>query len=288
MDILQQVISGLTSGSLYVLLAIGISLVYRTLGVVNFAYGETFMLGAFIGLILYDWLHIPFVLTFILTIIISGFIGILIERVAYRRLYRKHHLILLLTTVGVSVFLRNGATAVFGTVPQAFPAVFGEKPIIIGELIFIPQNLFILSVAVAIMVFLQFFLKSKFGTAMRAAAQSKDAASLMGIDISKTTMATWGISAALGGIAGLLMSPIFFVATTVGTSILIKGFAAAVLGGIGNITGAIVGGLLLGIIENIGAFYISSTWKDGISFAIMLIVLMIRPAGLFGKYIEKI
>jgi len=135
---------------------------------------------------------------------------------------------------------------------------------------------------------LQFFLKSKFGTAMRAAAQSKDAASLMGIDISKTTMATWGISAALGGIAGLLMSPIFFVATTVGTSILIKGFAAAVLGGIGNITGAIVGGLLLGTIENIGAFYISSTWKDGISFAVMLLVLMIKPAGLFGKYIEKI
>jgi len=288
MDLLQQIVSGLTTGSLYVLLALGVSLLYRALEIVNFAYGETFMLGAFTGLILYDWLHIPFPITLILTMVISGLIGVLIEKIAYRRLYKKHHLILLLATVGVSVFIRSGATAVFGTVPQAFPSVFGEKPIMLGTLILIPQNLFILGVACVIAIILQIFLKGNFGTAMRAAAQSKDAASLMGINIVSTTVATWGISSALGGVAGLLMSPIFFVATTVGTSILIKGFAAAVLGGIGNLPGAIVGGLLLGIIENIGAFYISSTWKDGISFAVMLLVLMVRPAGLFGKYIEKI
>jgi branched-chain amino acid transport system permease protein len=285
MDIfLQAIINSLASGSMYALIAIGYSLIVSTMDLTNFAQGEIFMVGAFFGLTFFVWLGLPFWLSFMLAVLATAILACIIERLAYRPLYKAPINYLLLSTIGVSILLKNAARIVWGTETFAFPSVLGDKPVYIGNLIIIPQNIWIIGVGIFFMIILSLFLKkTNFGTAMRAVSMNKLAASLMGIKLSMVTMCTMAISAALGAVSGVMMAPVFHVDASMGSLVGLKAFTAAVLGGYGDLRGAVIGGLTLGILETLGSRFISSNYRDAIAFIVLFIILFIRPQGIMGK-----
>ena len=280
----QAIISSLASGSMYALIALGFSLIFSTMGLTQFAQGEIFMLGAFFGLTFFVTMHLPFWLSFILAIIATALVACIIERLAFRPLYGSPINYLLLSTIGVSIFLKNAARIVWGTETFAFPSVLGENPIHIGGIVIIPQNLWIIGVGFFFMIVLSLFLnRTRFGTAMRAVSMNKLAASLMGVNLAWVTLSTMGISAGLGAVAGVMMAPIFHVDATMGSLVGLKAFTAAVIGGYGNLRGAVLGGLTLGLIETLGGGFISSNYRDAIAFIVLFIILYVRPQGMLGS-----
>jgi branched-chain amino acid transport system permease protein len=281
---LQGILSSLASGSMYALIAIGYSLIVSTMDLTNFAQGEFFMVGAFFGLTFYVWMGLPFGLAFLLAILATALLTIIIERLAFKPLYKSPINYLLLSTIGVSILLKNLARVIWGTETYAFPSVLGDKPFSIGKLVIIPQNIWIICVGILFMIILSLFLnRTNFGTAMRAVSMNKLAASLMGIKLSVVTMSTMAISGVLGAVAGLMMAPVFHVDATMGSLVGLKAFTAAVLGGYGDLRGAVLGGLLLGMIETLGSLFISSNYRDAIAFIVLFIILFVRPQGIMGK-----
>jgi len=283
--IVQNIIGALTIGSIYALLALGYSLIYKASGLMTFVQGDLFMLGAFVGLTLYAYLQIPFVISLILTMIIMFIAGLLIEKFVIRILLQKKAVVIyvVLSTIALSIILQNFAMLVWGSKAFYFPSVFGVSQIKIGSFSVIPESLLGLGTAIICMVLLHIFMtKTRFGVSMRASAQDPLAAKTMGINVSKTTGVTWGVSAALAGVAGVLFAPMYAVSMTIGFSPGLKGFAGAVIGGYGNMYGAIVGSLSLGLMETFVAGYISSSYKDFISFSILILVLIIKPTGIFN------
>lgn len=285
--VFQQILNGLTNGSIYALLAIGVTMIYKSLGMLNFAHGDTVMISAFICLTLIT-AGIPIPLAIVLTIIAAAFIGCCLERFIYRKLEFSSFTNLLIATVGVSYIMKNLAIVVWGAEPQVFPALFSTEPINLGKLLLLPQNIGIICVAACLVVVLQlFFYKTKTGKQMRAAATDSEGASMMGINVNKCRLVTFGISAAFAAIAGILLSPIFYVSVDMGTLVGLKAFSAAILGGFGNIVGAMLGGIILGIVEALGATYATAAYKDIISFVLLFLFLYFKPNGILGKRIEQ-
>lgn len=285
---IDLVIVGLSLGMIYGLVAIGISLIYSGLDIIHFAHGEIYMLGAFIGLTIYNHFQLPFIVVLIGSMVITGLIGAAIERVFYRRLtksgggYTVAGMGMVICGFGMAIVLQNVAFLIWGPKPYPFPVTFG-MPVEIGDLTLPSSYIWIVSAALVLMVSLHLFLKkTRLGLAVRAVAGNKDIAFLMGINVPLTITLIFGLACALGAAAGVLIGPINYVQVLMGVGILVKAFAAAVIGGFGSLPGAVLGGLLVGVIESLGAGYLSGSYKDIYAFILLICVLMLRPAGMFG------
>lgn len=280
----QAVVSSLAIGSVYTLLALGYTIIFSTMQMSHFAQGEIFMIGAFLGYTFYVASSIPFPIAVVVSIIITIFVMLIIERLAYRPMYSGPSIYLILSTIGMSIFLKNLAQLIWSSDTFPFPSIFGDEPQYVGGIMVVPQSIVITSICVALMIGIYLFMKkTKTGVAMRAVSMNKSAASLMGIKLTRIMMITYGMGAALAAVAGILVAPIYKVYAGMGTGVGIKALTAAVMGGFGNVQGAMVGGLLLGLIETLGSGFISSQYKDAIAFLVLIAVLLVRPQGLFGK-----
>jgi branched-chain amino acid transport system permease protein len=286
--VIDLVIIGLSVGMVYALVALGISLIFSGLDIVHFAHGEIYMLGAFIGLMLFQRLALPYVPTLLLAIVLTGLIGVLIERLFYRRLtrsgggYTVAGMGMIIAGFGMSIVLQNVAFLIWGAKPLPFPVPFG-MPLEIGNLALPMSYVWIVVAALGLMFGLNLLLrKTMLGLAMRAVAYNKDIAYLSGVNVPLMISLTFGIGCALGAAAGVLIGPINYVQVQMGIGILIKAFAAAVVGGFGSLPGAVLGGLLVGVTESLGAGYVSGTYKDIYAFILLIVVMMVKPSGILG------
>jgi branched-chain amino acid transport system permease protein len=287
--VLDLVIIGLSVGMIYALVALGISLIFSGLDIVHFAHGEIYMLGAFIGLLFFQKLALPYVPALLLAIVATGLIGIAIERLFYRRLtrsgggYTVAGMGMIIAGFGMSIVLQNVAYLVWGAKPLPFPVPFG-RPVEVGNLTLPMSYVWIVAAALLFMLTLNLLLrKTRIGLAMRAVAYNKDIAFLSGVNVPLMISLIFGIGCALGAAAGVLIGPINYVQVQMGTGVLIKAFAAAVVGGFGSLPGAVVGGLLVGVVESLGAGFISGTYKDVYAFILLIVVLMLKPSGILGR-----
>lgn len=279
----QLLLGGLMVGSIYALLGMGYSLIYRASGLLTFAQGEYFMLGAFGIYTTMVMAGLPFLIAAPIVIIAMVGVGFASERLLIGPLLRRGSspIHIVLATIGLAIFLQNIAMMIWGSEGFYVPSVLGDMPFQINDVYIVPQNLAIVGFMFAAMIGLHVFMnKSRLGTTLRAAAQDKLAASVLGINVSFAVGLTWGIAVGLAGIAGLLIAPIYGVNAHMGLLVGLKGFAAAVIGGYGSIYGAVVGGLLVGVVETMTSGYIDSTMKDVIVFAFLLAVLFFKPTGL--------
>ena len=283
MDIATLLVAGIAKGSLYALAALALVLIYKTQDVVNFAFGEIFMFGAFSGYISLKILALPYWLSFVLAVVSIGFFGALIERVAVRRVAHMPHLTLAMVTVGLSFAMKGAARIPFGSDIYTFPPIFPDEPIRMAGVVVAPQSLATIIVAVAVTgAFFVFFRRSSLGKQMRATQQNVTGARLVGVNVNKVFSVTWALSAAVGAVAGVLAAPSVLVYPDMGVTFLLKGFAAAVLGGLDSVPGAIVGGFLVGIIEMLVGGLVSTAFQDVSAFFIIMLVLFLKPDGLFG------
>ncbi len=290
-SILEQIINGLRSGSIYALIALGYTMVYGIAKMINFAHGDIIMVGAYSLYVTIVLLNIPVPAAVLLTIAFCALLGILIERVAYKPLRKAPALAVLITAIGMSFLLQSLALLIFKADPIAFKSIINVNSISIGGVTISGINIVTLVVTFICMIALTFFInKTKAGSAMRAVSEDKAAAELMGINVNKTISMTFAIGSALAAIAGILFVCQYqSMKPTLGALPGIKAFVAAVLGGIGSIPGAMLGGILLGVIESISKAYISSELTDAIVFGVLVLVLLVKPSGLLGKNrIEKV
>uniref|UniRef100_A0A7C3ZAS8 Branched-chain amino acid ABC transporter permease n=1 Tax=Desulfobacca acetoxidans TaxID=60893 RepID=A0A7C3ZAS8_9BACT len=280
--LLQQLINGLTTGSAYALIALGYTMIYGILGLINFAQGEIYMGGAFVTVLLLATGRVPFLLAVAAGMAAAAVLGLILERVAFRPLRGAHPLVPLISAIGASIFLQSLALLLFGPNNRPFPLAFDFTPM---QLLGVPFNTLeaaILLAALGFMGLLILFVRyTRYGKAIVACALDRDTARLMGINVDRMVSLTFIVGSALSGVAGIMMA-IYYNATYPRMGFLpgLKAFSAAILGGVGNIPGAILGGLLLGVAESLGAAYISSGYKDAIAFIILILVLLVRPQGI--------
>lgn len=285
---LQLLFTGLGIGSIYALVALGFVLIYRATNVVNFAQGDFAMLGAFAMVVLCIDLGLPYWAGIAITVAFMVAFGALFNLGVYYPLRHRTFLPVIISTIGASILLENGVLAAYGPRPQSLPGVFQSQGFSIGPVFFDSQYLTILAVTVVLVVLQYlFFERTLIGKKMQAVSQDKEMASLLGIPVASMIMLTFVYSATLGGIAGILVAPILFVSVNMGASIALKAFAASIIGGFGDVTGAIVGGLALGVIETFGASYISVPYKDAFGFLVLFVFLLVRPQGIFGERIAE-
>lgn len=284
----EQLLNGLTLGSTYSLIALGYTMVYGILELINFAHSEIYMIGAFLGLVMVTVYKLPFALALLISMAGSCLIGITIEKAAYKPLRKSTRIAPLISAIGVSIFLQNAVLMLAGPQARPFKTGLNVSSLRIGSLRISSLQLLILLVSVVLMIGLHFLIqKTKLGQAMRATAQDKEAAQLMGIKIDQVISFTFAIGSALGGAAGVLVGVYFdSVDPMMGFFPGLKGFVAAVLGGIGSIPGAMLGGLLLGLAEMLGAVYMSR-YKDAIAFAGPIFILLLKPTGLLGRKMQE-
>lgn len=288
---LQQVINGVSLGSIYALIALGYTMVYGIIKLINFAHGDIYMVGAYIGFFSVTRLNLGFIPALIFSMVFCAVLGVTIERLAYKPLRNSTRIAALITAIGVSLFLEYMTMFIVGPQPRAFPEVFPQTKISFfeGNVYITNQQLVIFVVTIVLMILLQFIVhRTKVGKAMRAVSFDKDAALLMGINANTTISATFAIGSALAGAAGVLVG-IYYTSISPLMGIIpgLKAFIAAVLGGIGSIPGAAVGGLLIGIIEAMVSGYWSSTLRDAVAFGILILILIIKPTGIFGSNIRE-
>ena len=297
---LQQVINGLTIGMIYALIALGYTMVYGIVQLINFAHGEIFMVGAYLGLFAYTLLqNVPplapggaLVLlppVFLFSMIAASLLGVTIERFAYRPLREAPRLAPLITAIGVSFLLQNAVMLIFGPADKSFPYLINIKKFSFGRVTFTNLQILIAVISIGLMVILHSFIKNtRTGKAMRALADDRQAASLMGINVNYVISIAFLIGSGLAGAGGVMFGMYY---NTInfhdGYLVGLKAFTAAVLGGIGNIPGAMVGGLLMGVLEGLGAGYLSSEWKNVFAFFILILILLFRPSGLLGARVVK-
>ncbi|HEY2992298.1 MAG TPA: branched-chain amino acid ABC transporter permease [Methylomirabilota bacterium] len=278
----SQVVSGLATGCVYALIALGFVLIFKATDVVNFAQGEFVMVSGFMSYTLLIGLGLPYGLVLVATIVLSGLMGVVLERVVVRPIMDAPIFSIVIATIGASIVLRSSAGIVYGYDVLPLPTIFSKDPVRFGVLRFTPMDVGVIGSSLAIMLALYLFFKlTKTGTAMRATAQSQTAARLMGVSVSRIFSLTWAISAAIGGVAGVLIAPIIYLDPNLGF-IGVKAFAGAILGGFGSIPGAIVGGMLLGVIENLSGYFFNAGIKQVSTYILLILVLVVRPAGLFG------
>jgi branched-chain amino acid transport system permease protein len=282
-ELLQFVFSGLTVGAIYALVALGFTLIYKASDIINFAQGEFVMLG---GMITVFVAHagVPLPLAALFAIVATTAIGLALHRFAIEPARGATPVALIMITIGASIFLRGTAQIVFDRRFHSLPPLLGADPIQFGGAAILPQSLVVLATAAIIVVALWLFIdRTIFGKAVIATAANRLAARLVGVDTRRVVAFSFGVSAAIGAIAGVLITPIALTSYDAGTLLALKGFAAAMLGGIGSAAGAVVGGILIGMFEALTAGYLSSNYKDAVAFLIILVVLVAIPQGLFGR-----
>ena len=289
MKFLSNLISGLSLGSIYALIALGYTMVYGIAKMLNFAHGDIIMVGAFASIVFINSLGLPMILGVLLSVVVCVVVGVLVERIAYKPLRSSPPLSVLITAIGVSYFLQSLAQLIFGTNQKNFPKFIEVAPIHIGELTIKGESMVTMTVTVVIMIALTLFIsKTKMGKAMRAVSEDKQAAELMGISVNRTITLTFAIGSALASVAGSFYGLTYeFIGPYSGSMPGIKAFVAAVFGGIGSIPGAMIGGILLGVIENLAKAYISTELSDAIVFGVLIIVLLFKPTGLLGKKVNE-
>jgi branched-chain amino acid transport system permease protein len=282
-QILQYLISGITIGAIYAVIALGFTIIYNSTEVINFAQGEFVMLGGMAVISLEGIGHLPLGLSFLLSVLSVTLVGIVLERFTIRPARNSNPITLIIITVGASIFLRGMAMMLWGKDSLGLKPFSGSDPIHLGGATLVPQSLWVLGVTMVVTAGLQFFYKRTItGKAMRACAFNRRAASLVGISVNRMVLLSFALSAAIGAAAGIVIVPITLCGYDVGTMLGLKGFCAAVLGGLGSSPGSILGGFLLGVLEALGAGLISSGFKDAIAFFVLLLMLFLRPSGLLG------
>lgn len=291
MQIIQQLIQGLSLGSIYGLTALGYVLVYQAWGVLNFAQGDICAIGAFALLVMHVDCGLPIFIAMPLAILISMASGYIIELLAFRPLQGAETMNRLIATIGVSICIRNLLRMIFGADAFAFPSYLGDQPFTIGELILVPQNLWNTVIGFGLVFVLNLFLKkTRVGKSMRATAQDKEAARLMGINVKASLTGTFIIAATIGAIAGMLFAPVYLFNANIGATIGTKGYAAAVLGGLDYFSGAMVGGIILGMAECLAVVFGSSAYQSAIAYIVLFLVLILKPSGIMSKKkpVEKV
>ena len=291
MVFLSYLINGISLGSVYAIIALGYTMVYGIAKMLNFAHGDVIMVGAYISFCITQYLGLPAVLSVVGAMIVCTVLGIVIERLAYKPLRSAPKLAVLITAIGVSYFLQNSALLIWGANPKSFNSAvnLGSIRLFDGQLLISDEAIVTVLACVLIMVALTLFTsRTKMGKAMRAVSEDKGAAQLMGVDVNQTISVTFAIGSALAAIAGVLLCSAYPVLQpTTGSMPGIKAFTAAVFGGIGSIPGALLGGVLLGIIEILGKAYVSTELGDALVFGVLIIVLLVKPTGLLGKKIHE-
>lgn len=282
-QLVQFLLSGLTVGAIYALVALGFSIIYNASQVINFAQGEFVMIGGMCGVWLVN-VGLPLPVAVVLAVAASALLGLVLEKFAVEPARGAPVVTLIIITIGASILLRGLATLVWDKKIHALKSFSGDTPLQVAGATILPQSLWVLGVTFAIVLLLAwFFGRTLTGKALLATSHNRLAAQLAGISVRQVLMLSFSLSAALGAIAGILIAPITFTSWDVGVMLGLKGFAAAILGGLGSGPGAVVGGLVLGITESMSAGYLSSAYKDAIAFVILLVVLVFAPNGLFGR-----
>ena len=283
-DLGQYLINGLTQGSIYALVALGYTMVYGIIKLINFAHGEFYMIGAFIGFYTLA-LGLPIYVALPVAMIGSGLLAVIVERLVYKPIRHAGRIPALITALGISLFFQYSGQQVLGADPKSFPSAIEEKTFAYGEIMITNIQIIILIATFVLMILLWWLVnRTKIGKAMRATSYSHDAAELMGIDTNKIISFTFFIGAAMAGAAGVLVGMYYnTVEPMMGLIPGLKAFIAAVLGGIGIIPGAVIGGLTLGVAENLVVGFWESTYRDGVSFVILILILLVKPAGILGK-----
>ena len=283
----QQVINGLAIGAIYALLALGFTVLWNVGNVVNFAQGEFATLSMFFLFTFLVFLNLPLPVAFLLAILAIALVGILAEVTIIRPVIGSDPHTIILMTIGLQILFANGAKLIWGTRPLYVEPFLAGGRVEIFDVLIKAQNLWILFIVLALVGGLQWFAaRSKWGKAFRALTQDPDAAWLMGINVRVVRTAAFAVSAALAGVSGVLLAPIVYVSAELGLAMLIRAFAAAVIGGFGSYAGALTGGLLIGVVDTLGAVYISSQYRDLSTFGILMLVLVVRPSGIFGTPVQ--
>jgi branched-chain amino acid transport system permease protein len=290
MEFLNYLINGIGLGSIYAIIALGYTMVYGIAKMLNFAHGDVIMVGGYISFCAMNYLGLPPIVAVLLAMVVCTVLGVVIEGLAYKPLREAPSLAVLITAIGVSYFLQNAALLIWGANPLSYTSVAtGNLKLFNGQLTISYISLITVAACIVIMVGLTLFTsKTKMGKAMRACSEDKGAAQLMGINVNRTISITFAIGSALAAVAGVLLcSSYSSLMPTTGSMPGIKAFTAAVFGGIGSIPGAFLGGILLGIIESMSKAYISTQLSNVIVFAVLIIVLLVKPTGLLGKYVPE-
>ena len=291
MQILQYLINGISIGSVYAIIALGYTMVYGIAKMLNFAHGDVIMVGAYISFCVTNYLGLPPLVSVVAAVVVCTVLGITIEGLAYKPLRGTPSLAVLITAIGVSYFLQNAAQLIWSSSPKNYTSIVTMQPIHLFDdrIVITGEVLLTVVVSVIVMVGLTLFTgKTRTGKAMRAVSEDRDAAQLMGINVNQTISTTFAIGSALAAIAGVLLcSTVPTLQPTTGSMPGIRAFTAAVFGGIGSIPGAMLGGILLGIIETFSKAYISTQFSDAIVFSVLIIILLVKPAGLLGKQIQE-
>lgn len=284
-NFIEQLINGLRTGSIYALIAIGYTMVYGIAKMINFAHGDIIMVGAYALYFSISVLGLPVPVALVITVIVCAVLGVVIEKVAYKPLRSAPPLAVLITAIGMSFFLQSASLLIFGSTPIPFQSVIPNVNISVGPVVISSITVVTLIVTAVAMILLTLFVnKTKMGSVMRAVSEDKGAAELMGINVNSTISLTFAIGSALAAVAGVLyICQYQSMKPTLGALPGIKAFVAAVLGGIGSIPGAMLGGILLGLIESVSKAYISTELADAIVFGVLIVVLLFRPSGLLGK-----
>ena len=287
--LIQQLINGISLGSIYALIALGYTMVYGIIKLINFAHGDIYMVGAYIGFFAITRLGWSIFPALLASMLATGFLGMVVERLAYKPLRHAPRISVLITAIGVSFFLEYTTMYFVSPTPRTFPPVFTSAGLTFGDFVVNGQQLLIFAITILLMVLLTYIVqKTKIGKAMRAVSFDTDTARLMGIDADRVISVTFGIGSALAAAGGVLVGVYYnSIDPLMGIMPGLKAFVAAVLGGIGIIPGAMAGGLILGIVESLVSGFLSSTFRDAAAFAILILVLLFRPAGIFGKNTQE-
>jgi branched-chain amino acid transport system permease protein len=282
--LLQYIFTGVAIGSIYAMVALGFNIIYNCTGIINFAQGEFVMLGGmFLATLTTVW-NIPLVIAVPMAILFVVIIGVGFERIAIHPLKNPSVLILIMITIAGSILIKGAAMFAWGKEARYLPHFSGESPISLMGATIIPQTLWILgSLVIVVSCLAYFFNRTLVGKAMRACAHNPDAARLVGVNVKKMVTLSFAISAGIGAIAGIVISPVAPMDYQRGAMLALKGFGAAILGGLGSGPGAVIAGLLIGVLESLGAGYISSHYKDAIALIVLLVVLFVRPGGILGS-----
>ncbi len=284
MEFLQYLLSGLSTGAIYALIGIGFSIIYNATGIINFAQGEFVMLGGMFTLFLLETAHLPIWLAIPVAVLLATLVGLGFERLAIRPLRNASPISLVIITIGGSILMRGLAMLIWDKDTHTIPAFSGDEPIMLAGATILPQHLWILGITVVLIILNKWFFNHTIsGKAMRACSYNPRAAGLVGVDVRRMVLLSFVISSAMGSLAGIIVAPLTMTAYDVGVMLGLKGFCAAIIGGMSSGLSTVIGGLILGVLESLGAGLISSGYKDAIAFIILLLILFIRPQGLFGK-----
>ena len=283
-QLFQYLITGLTVGSIYAMVAVGFNIIYNVTEIINFAQGEFVMLGGLIMVFFHVTVGLPLILAFPATVILVTLVGILLDRLAINPIRQPTVLTLIIATIAASILLKGTAMFIWGKDPYDLSAFSGRSPISVFGAVIQPQYLWVIGFLIVIVIILSiFFNRTIIGKAMSACADNPDAASLVGINVKQMILLSFALSAAIGAVAGITVTPISLMEYDRGAMLAVKGFGAAVLGGLGSFPGAILGGLIIGAIESFGAGLISSGYKDAFALIVLLVVLFFKPSGILGS-----